>query len=71
VVLSIGAQAIKFMEKALPTAKKWRLKTPALSYSNHHFYEKLGYVKVKEVGPEAYPEDKNNLSFFVYEKEQV
>ena len=29
------------------------------------------FEKVKEVGPEAYPEDKNNLTFFVYEKERV
>lgn len=64
----IGAQAIKFLEQAVPQAKRWSLKTPALSHGNHHFYEKMGFVKVREIGPAEFPDDKNNLSFFIYEK---
>ena len=64
----IGAQAMTFIEQAIP-AKRWTLKTPATSYQNHHFYEKLGYKKVRVAAPEEYPDDPNVLSFFIYEKE--
>ncbi len=43
----IGSQAIHFIEKTYP-AKKWTLNTPDYATRNHHFYEKLGYVKVGE-----------------------
>lgn len=43
----IGSQAMAFIERTLP-AEKWSLDTPAYATRNHHFYEKLGYVKVGE-----------------------
>jgi GNAT superfamily N-acetyltransferase len=43
----IGTQAIHFIEQTYP-AKKWTLNTPSYATRNHHFYEKLGYVKVGE-----------------------
>lgn len=41
----IGSQAMKFIELAHP-ATKWTLDTPAYAIRNHHFYQKLGYIKV-------------------------
>ena len=46
--LGIGEQAIQFIEKTYPDAKKWSLGTPEWSTRNHHFYEKCGYKKVGE-----------------------
>ena len=46
--LGIGGQAIQFIEKIHPDAKKWSLWTPEWSTRNHHFYEKCGYKKVGE-----------------------
>ena len=43
----IGSQAMKFIESAHP-ASKWTLDTPAYATRNHHFYQKLGYIKVGE-----------------------
>ncbi|RPJ49473.1 MAG: N-acetyltransferase [Chloroflexi bacterium] len=45
----IGSRAIRFIEETYPSARKWRLETPSLSTGNHHFYEKNGFVKVREV----------------------
>ncbi len=44
----IGTQAMEFMERAFPLVKKWSLGTPRWAYRNHHFYEKMGYIKVGE-----------------------
>jgi ribosomal protein S18 acetylase RimI-like enzyme len=46
--LGIGAEAIHFIEKTYPDARKWSLGTPEWSTRNHHFYEKCGYKKVGE-----------------------
>ncbi len=43
----IGTQAMRFIEQTYP-ARKWTLDTPLWAVRNHHFYEKLGYVKVGE-----------------------
>jgi len=60
----IGTQAIQFIEKAFPAAKRWTLDTPCWAYRNQHFYEKMGYVKVGEAAP-----DKHRwFSLFLYEK---
>ena len=61
----IGAKAILFLEKEFPDAKCWRLHTPYKNYRNHHFYEKMGYVKIGETEPR---EDKNGFFLFEYEK---
>lgn len=58
----IGTQAIKFIEAAHP-ASKWTLDTPAYATRNHHFYEKMGYVKVREFSAE------DGFALFAYEKQ--
>jgi GNAT superfamily N-acetyltransferase len=58
----IGSQALRFLDEKYPYAKKWRLETPSLSFGNHHFYEKNGFVKVREV-----PAGPNTL--FIYYRE--
>jgi GNAT superfamily N-acetyltransferase len=57
----IGTQAMTFIEGQFPDAHKWTLDTPAWATRNHHFYEKVGYVKVGEEGP---ADDRG----FLYEK---
>jgi GNAT superfamily N-acetyltransferase len=44
----IGTQTIAFIEQTFPDAHKWTLGTPSWALRNHHFYEKLGYVRVGE-----------------------
>lgn len=46
----IGTQAMMFIETEFPRSTTWSLDTPAWATRNHHFYEKLGYVKVGEQG---------------------
>lgn len=50
----IGTQAMKFIESTFRDAQKWTLETPKLAYRNHHFYEKLGYVRIGNDGPDGY-----------------
>lgn len=59
----IGSEAIQFLETEYKQVKKWTLDTPYKSYRNHHFYEKMGYVKIKEVHP-----FNNEFTLFEYEK---
>ena len=47
----IGAQAIEFMEKEFPQAKRWTLGTPRWNRRTRHFYEKMGYVMIGSDGP--------------------
>lgn len=58
----VGKKAIQFIENDISDAAEWELITPAKSYRNHHFYEKLGYVKVNEYV------HSDVLSMFVYKK---
>jgi len=44
----IGQQAVKQMFEAFPEAVKWTLGTPSWAIRNRHFYEKMGFVKVRE-----------------------
>jgi len=44
--LGIGTQAMAFIEQSYP-ATKWTLDTPQWAVRNQHFYEKLGYKKVR------------------------
>ena len=60
----IGKEAIKFIEHTFPKAKKWFLDTPYLSFRNHYFYEKKGYVKKGEV----HPDENSDFCLFLYEK---
>jgi len=61
----IGTQAVKFIEKTFPQAKEWSLDTASWARRNHHFYEKLGYVKVGETKTENHFE---KPEAFLYEK---
>lgn len=60
----IGQQIILKIEGKFPNAKKWVLDTPYLSFRNHYFYEKMGYVKTGE----EFPDKKNDFKLFLYEK---
>jgi GNAT superfamily N-acetyltransferase len=55
----IGAQTMKFIESAFRDSQKWTLGTPKLAFRNHHFYEKLGYVRIGDDGPDGYIYEKN------------
>lgn len=59
----IGTFAMRLLEENFPDAVKWSLETPYLSIRNHHFYEKMGFVKVGETEPEA-----DGFYLFLYEK---
>jgi GNAT superfamily N-acetyltransferase len=58
----IGAKAIKIAEKKHPN-QKWMLETPNWATRNHHFYEKMGYKKIKE----NY-DDNEKITLFVFGK---
>ncbi len=51
----IGTQALGFLWRAFPFARRWTLGTPAWNARNHHFYEKQGFVRVGEEGPPGRP----------------
>ncbi|MBN1138220.1 MAG: GNAT family N-acetyltransferase [Anaerolineae bacterium] len=59
----IGSQAVRFVEKTFRYVKRWSLDTPGWAVRNHHFYEKLGYVKVGEEVPEE-----ADIRLYLYEK---
>ena len=61
----IGGLIMKFIENEFPNANKWTLETPYLSYRNHHFYEKHGFIKIGET--ESDPE-RNGFYLFLYQK---
>lgn len=44
----IGQMAMKKIFKLYPEIKRWTLGTPTWAIRNQHFYEKLGFVKVRE-----------------------
>lgn len=62
----IGAEACSFMESSFPEIQRWTLETPKWNIRNHHFYEKMGYVKVGEIpegdGPAQYMYEKVKLN---------
>ena len=59
----IGSQAVALIEAAHRRVTKWSLDTPAWSPRNHHFYEKLGYVRTGEEWA-----DDEGVRLWVYEK---
>ena len=63
----IGSKIMVLIEKQYDWAKVWRLVTPYKSYRNHHFYEKFGYTKIREIQPDP---DKA-FKVFEYVKEIV
>ena len=44
----IGQAAMREMFTRHPLVKKWKLGTPSWAIRNQHFYEKVGFVKVRE-----------------------
>jgi len=59
----IGSQAVCFVERTFRYIKTWSLDTPEWATRNHHFYEKLGYVKVGEEVPKG-----RTIRLYLYEK---
>ena len=59
----IGSQAVRFVEKTFRYVQRWSLDTPEWATRNHHFYEKLGYVKVGDEVPRG-----ANIRLYLYEK---
>ena len=59
----IGTRALRFIEAAFPQATRWTLDTPVWAKRNHHFYEKMGYVKTGEYQPEG-----TDFNLVLYEK---
>lgn len=60
----LGSKAMEILEKEFPDAVSWSLDTPYLSFRNHHFYEKLGYKKLRSTEP-----DERGFHLFVYKKD--
>ena len=56
----IGSQAMRFIEQAYPAAL-WTLDTPVYAIRNHHFYEKLGYVRMARF-------EDDGFALYAYEK---
>lgn len=44
----VGHAAIQAMFSLHPDVKKWVLGTPSFAIRNQHFYEKIGFVRVRE-----------------------
>lgn len=49
----IGTRTWAFIEETYPDALTWNLETPTWAVRNHHFYEKLGFVRVKTAGEDT------------------
>lgn len=62
----LGSKAMEILEKKFPDAVSWSLDTPYLSFRNHHFYEKLGYKKIRTTVP-----DERGFYLFVYKKDII
>lgn len=43
--LGLGSQVLKLIEAAYPHIEVWKLETSGRQPGNHHFYEKMGYVR--------------------------
>jgi len=49
----IGTRTWDFIEKTYSNARNWYLETPTWATRNHHFYEKLGFVRIKAQGDDT------------------
>jgi ribosomal protein S18 acetylase RimI-like enzyme len=47
--LGIGSALVAHILKSHAPGKKWVLETPSFSARNHHFYEKFGFIRTKEI----------------------
>jgi len=48
-----GTRTWEFIEATYPCAGVWSLETPTWAVRNHHFYEKLGFVRVEIDGDQV------------------
>lgn len=62
--LGVGSVALRFIDRAHPKTKQWTLGTPSWALSNHRFYERNGFVKIREEEVDDIP---GNISF-IYRK---
>ena len=60
--LGLGTKLIQFIEAKFPSSKFWSLDTPSWATRNHHFYQKNGYSKVREVM------ENDGMKSFIFEK---
>jgi GNAT superfamily N-acetyltransferase len=44
----IGVAAFEFIWDEFPLAKRWTLETPVWNHRNRHFYQKMGFVEVRQ-----------------------
>ena len=63
----IGSHAMQYIFSAFP-GKRWELGTPEWATRNHHFYEKNGFVKIKEVLDSHLDEEKGGAYSYIYER---
>ena len=61
----VGTKVMNLLFEEFKDAKKWSLETSYLSFRNHHFYEKMGFIKFGETKPDV---TKNGFHLFKYEK---
>lgn len=59
----LGTQTWEFIERTYPETKSWTLGTPSYSLKNHRFYEKVGFVKIREEETSDHPG-----TSFIYQK---
>lgn len=59
----VGKMLMEYLDTIFKDARIWTLETPYKSYRNHHFYEKLGYVKIGETEPRE-----DGFYLYCYEK---
>ena len=52
--LGVGTHAWQFIETTYPNTNSWWLETPVWAKKNHHFYEKLGFVREKVEGEDVH-----------------
>lgn len=62
--IKIGSKVIKLIENKYDSIKNRYLVTPYKEYRNHHFYEKLGYIKIGEI--KENPD--NDFKLYEYQK---
>lgn len=63
----IGSQAMQYIFATFP-AKRWVLGTPEWATRNHHFYEKNGFAKIKEVLDPELDKEKGGAYSYIYER---
>ena len=65
--LKVGSQAMDYILAEYP-AKRWQLGTPEWATRNQHFYEKNGFVKIRQVWDPELDEEKGGAFSYIYEK---